>query len=79
MGLFITRRRYKNDKLEESILDFFIVCNLVLPHVKRMIVDEEKKCVLTNYEQVRKGGKAADTDHNTEYRDVDLKSLQPIQ
>ena len=71
----ITRRRYKNEKLEESILDFFVVCNLILPHVKRMVIDEDKKHVLTNYEQVRKGGKAADTDHHTEFIDVDLKIM----
>ena len=35
-------------KSEESILDFFIVCNLILPHVTKMVVDEEKKYVLTN-------------------------------
>ena len=28
---------------EESILDFFIVCNLVLPHVTKMVVDDENK------------------------------------
>ena len=71
----ITRRRYKNDKLEQSILDFFVVCNLILPYVKRMVIDEDKKYVLTNYEQVRKGGKAADTDHNTEFMDVNLKIM----
>ena len=71
----ITRKRVKNESIEESVLDFFIVCNLVLPHVKRMIIDEDKKHVLTNYEQVKRGGKAADTDHNTLYMDVDLKIL----
>ena len=59
--------------MEKSVLDFFVVCHLVLPHVTRMVVDEEKKFILTNYEQVRKGGKAADTDHATEFIDLDLK------
>ena len=52
-------------------LDFFIVCQLILPHVKRMVIDEAKKYVLTNYEQARKGGKAADGDHATEFMDLD--------
>ena len=47
----------------------------VLPHITRMVIDEEKKHVLTNYEQVRKGGKAADTDHATQYIDLDLKII----
>ena len=71
----ITRRRYRNEKLEESVLDFFVVCNLVLPHVTRMVIDEEKKHVLTNYQQIKTGGKAADTDHNILYMDVNLKIL----
>ena len=31
----ITRRRMKNGILEESILDFFVVCNQILPYVKK--------------------------------------------
>ena len=69
----ITRKRIRSGKLEQSILDFFIVCNLVLPFVTRMVIDEEKKHVLTNYEHVRKEGKANDTDHATEYMDVEIK------
>ena len=46
-----------------------------------MVIDEEKKYILTNYEQVRKGGKAADTDHATEFIDLDLKVIteKPIR
>ena len=39
----ITRRRIKDGSLEESILDFFIVCSKVLPFVKRMVIDCQKK------------------------------------
>ena len=38
----ITRKRMKGDKEEKSVLDFFIVCTRVLPHVKNMVIDEEK-------------------------------------
>ena len=69
----ITRSRLRDGLLEESVLDFFIVCHLVLPHVKRMVIDVDKKYVLTNYGQVRKGGKATDSDHATEFMDLDLK------
>ena len=31
----ITRRRFREDTLEESVLDFFVVCSKVLPYVKR--------------------------------------------
>ena len=69
----ITRARICNGKSEKSVLDFFIVCSLVLPFVKKMVVDEEKRHVLTNYEHVRHGGKANDSDHATEYLDLNVK------
>ena len=55
------------------MLDFFVVCNLVLPHVTKMVVDEENKHVLTNYRTARTEGKAINSDHATEYMDLDLK------
>ena len=67
----ISRKR----KSEESILDFFVVCNFLLPHVTKMVVDEDSKYVLTNYRQVKKDGKATNSDHATEYMDVNLKIL----
>ena len=45
----------------------------MLPHITRMVIDEEKRHILTNYKQVRRGGKANDTDHFTEYLDLDLE------
>ena len=69
----ITRRRIKSGKLEESVLDFFVVCHLVRPHITKMVMDEEGKHILTNYEQVRYGGKASNSDHATQYVDFDFK------
>ena len=54
-------------------MDFCVVCQKVLPHVTNMIIDEEKKYILTNYEKARNGGKTSDTDHATEYIDLNLK------
>ena len=71
----ITRSRFRSGKLEESVLDFFVVCHLVLPHISRMVIDEEGKYVLTNYQQVINGGKAANSDHATQYIDMDLKVI----
>ena len=61
----ITRSRLRDGILEESVLDFFLVCDRVLPFVTSMVIDESRKYILTNYEQVRKGGKACDSDHST--------------
>ena len=44
-----------------------------------MVIDEERKYVLTIYQAVRKNGKAEkngkaiDSDHNTQYVDIDLR------
>ena len=69
----ITRKRSRDGKIEQSILDVFIVCDLVLPFVTKMVIDENKKHILTNYENIKKGGKANDTDHSTENIDLKLK------
>ena len=71
----ITRSRLRDGILEESVLDFFLVCDRVLPFVTSMVIDESKKYILTNYEQVRKGGKACDSDHATEIMDINLEVL----
>ena len=69
----ITRSRYKDGKLEKSVLDFFVVCNRVLPHITKMKIDEEKEHILTNYTRVKFDGKATDSDHNTQYMDLELE------
>ena len=37
-----------------------------------MVIDEEKRYILTNYQQVRRGGKAVNSDHATQYMDLNL-------
>ena len=69
----ITRRRVRNGVNELSILDFFVVCDRVLPFLKKMVIDEDKEYVLTNYQNVNRGGVAVDSDHFTQYMDLDLK------
>ena len=34
---------------EKSILDFFIICDIVRPFFSRMVIDEEKENCLTNF------------------------------
>ena len=69
----ITRSRMKNVVKEKSILDFFVVCDRVLPFIKKMVIDEEKRYILTNYQNVKRGGEAVDSDHFTQYMDLDLQ------
>ena len=69
----ITRSRNKDGKVEESVLDFFIVCNRVLPYVRKMKIDTNKEHVLTNYARLRLDGKITESDHFTQYMDLDLE------
>ena len=77
----ITRRRMKNGVQEESVLDFFVVCSRILPHVQKMYIDEENKYVLTNYKTAQLKGNAIDSDHKTEYMDLNIKIIheKPIR
>ena len=69
----ITRRRVRDGKLEESVLDFFVICSRMLPYLTKMVVDVSNNYILTNYQQVKRGGKAVDSDHATEYMDMDIE------
>ena len=69
----VTRSRNKDGLIEESVLDFFIVCSSVLPFVSRMIIDESRNYPLTNYKAAKKDGRAIDSDHFTEYIDLDME------
>ena len=73
----ITRARNKDGKMEESVIDFFVVCNRVLPYVQKMVIDEKKEFVLTNYTRDKQGVKAIDTDHYTQYIDINLEIENP--
>ena len=69
----ITRSRFRDGKWERSVLDFFVICSRLLPYLKKMVIDERKDYILTNYQNVGVSGKAVDSDHFTEYMDLDLK------
>ena len=69
----ITRMRTKGEITEKSVLDFFVVCSRILPYVTKMVIDEDKKHILTNYKVCKIGRRATDSDHFTEYMDVNLK------
>ena len=72
----ITRSRIKENKTEESILDFFIVCSLVLPFITQMVIDDKKQHILTNFQNVKRVGKVTESDHFTQYMDLDLEYLK---
>ena len=66
-------RRLKKGVLVESIIDFYVVCEHVLTNVIKMKIDSDRKHILTNYNRVKKGGNAINTDHLTTTLKVNLK------
>ena len=61
----ITRRRQTKNGLEESNLDFFLVCDRIRPFVIKMKIDENQEYPLTNYNSMNDKKKAIDSDHFT--------------
>ena len=60
----ITRIRKTTVRTEESVIDFFIVCEKFLALVTKMIIDEERKFVLTKF-STKNGEKSIEmSDHN---------------
>ena len=69
----ITRRRVTTNRTEESILDFFVVCDKVLCFTDRMIIDEDKKFVLSNYRKVNGVVHKKDSDHFTTILELNIE------
>ena len=59
----ITRHRKTTVGEESYVLDLFIVCQKMLPHVKHMKVDHEGQYWLTNFSTKRKTNKVTHSDH----------------
>ena len=64
----ITRVRHTKNDTEESILDFFIVCNQILPLVTTMEIDTKGEITLARYK-----GRIVKTDHRMLKLEVDLE------
>ena len=60
-------------KLESSSIDFYVVCERLLPFVTEMLIDSDRKYIATNFTNVKKGGKAIDTDHYTQVLKVKIE------
>ena len=74
----ITRRRKTSKKTEESIIDFFLVCDQLFQFVKRLTIDEEKKHILTNYYKSNGVVKSTDSDHLTMILEMDLNYVKHV-
>ena len=64
----ITRKMTTTKGIETGILDFFVVCEKILPLVTKMIIDETGESTLTRY----RGGKILKSDHNMLKMEISL-------
>ena len=60
----ITRTRIANGILEESIIDFVIISIDLLPLVNSMLIDKERKYVLTRFTKENDDTVVKESDHN---------------
>ena len=59
----ITRHRKTTVGEEQSILDLFIVCQQILPHIKHMQIDHKGEYWLTNFSAKKRTNKVTNSDH----------------
>ena len=69
----ITRKRTTACVNEKSILDLFMVCDKILPHVVYMHVDEKGEHQLANFYGKSHNGKVTHTDHSIVELQIDLQ------
>ena len=60
----ITRMRKTTRGVETSILDVFVTCDRILPFITRMVVDEKRENVLSNYNALKDTGRVIESYHN---------------
>ena len=69
----ITRKRILEAKTEESVLDFCLINEKLMPFFKKMKIDEERNFCLTNIAQIKKNRKIVESDHNSAIIEFDIK------
>ena len=72
----ITRSRVTVNKVENSIIDFFVVCDKLAPFIEKLVIDEKKDVCLTNYSNKKGQIKVKDSDHHTMILDLNIKFPQ---
>ena len=74
-GLITRRRRYL-DEIRESTIDFYVVCNRVLPLITSMEIIDHRDHNLTSF---KTKSKAVNSDHAPLLMEVELKSRPTVK
>ena len=70
----ITRSRTYKGKVKESTIDFYVVCERVLPLVTSMKICDDKEHKLTNYSMLNDKNEAVNSDHAPLVMEVKLEA-----
>ena len=68
----ITRIKRVKDKVEESIIDYFIVCQDFYNFINSMVIDTERNFVLTKYIKKKEKSYTVESDHNPMILDINI-------
>ena len=71
----ITRSRIVCDKKEDSVIDFALACDKLLPFVTKMVIDEQKMFSLSNFSSKNR---IVHSDHNSLILDMKLRTQKEI-
>ena len=74
----ITRYKKTKNGTEESVIDFFIVSQELYENVNEMLVDEERKYVLSRFYKSKSKTTIVASDHNILVLEINLKWSQKI-
>ena len=69
----ITRERTTVDSVEKSIIDFVIVSHDLVPEILSMMIDDDRKYVLTKLTKTKSGLQKKESDHNTIVTKLNVK------
>ena len=69
----VTRKRVTVDRVEESVIDFLITCEVLAEYLEEMIVDDKREYVLTKFASSKGHRKKVESDHNVLYGKFTLK------
>ena len=69
----ITRERTTVDSVEKSIIDFVIVSQDIVQSISSMMIDDDRRHVLTKLSKTKKGVIKKESDHNTIVTELKIK------
>ena len=77
----ITRRRMLENRIEQAVLDFFLINEKLRPFFKELIIDEEKEFGLYNLAQIKKNKKIIESDHNSLICsfNIEINKIKPVR